>query len=561
MIEIRNSEQLQRWLLESGHLAPLWDRPRFLFDPEEFERELAGVRVQYPQFTADEAEARAALRLMGNEEGRGRAIVAGHRRQWTRRERLFLMALIALVAAIALLLCAPRAHAQELASGENREGFRSALLHPSRGFAFAQGGQPGGIIIQFANSGTVLSTTPAGLLQFNCSSGMVCSWTAGSGSNPPTFTLTSTGAGGSGCIPPGTTANALLFDAGSGACNDVPKFTWNNGTSTLALASGGIFDPTAGTMKVPGSNGQLLFNNAGALGAEDPIVSGPDARGAAQTKNPVAGLGGIDYATGCAGGPCVQEAKVDSSGNLYIGNFPSSYSVSNFPATQPVSWSGQSVSLTGSWPYSGTLGNVGLNAGSNDIGSVDQHGTWTVQPGNTANTTPWLVQPSDGTHSMPMGDAAARSIHVTPDSLPSIPSGTNSIGSVLRQGLGSGGSAVSLLNCDSTAVYDNTTNGATQLVALASGKTIYVCGYQFSTSQTTSVHVALEYGTGTNCATSPTKITPNYPLQAASSTGPIGLVVMTPGFTGLKTAASNELCIVTDAAVSVQAIVWYAGPF
>lgn len=28
-----------------------------------------------------------------------------------------------------------------------------------------------------------------------------------------------------------------------------------------------------------------------------------------------------------------------------------------------------------------------------------QTGTWTVQPGNSANTTPWLMQPSDGTHS------------------------------------------------------------------------------------------------------------------------------------------------------------------
>jgi len=33
---------------------------------------------------------------------------------------------------------------------------------------------------------------------------------------------------------------------------------------------------------------------------------------------------------------------------------------------------------------------------------------------------------------------------------------------------------------------------------------------------------------------------------------------MTPGFTGLKTAVSNALCINTNAAVSVQALVWYA---
>lgn len=39
-----------------------------------------------------------------------------------------------------------------------------------------------------------------------------------------------------------------------------------------------------------------------------------------------------------------------------------------------------------------------LPAGSNNIGDVDaaQSGTWTVQPGNTANTTPWLqsIRPS-----------------------------------------------------------------------------------------------------------------------------------------------------------------------
>jgi len=32
---------------------------------------------------------------------------------------------------------------------------------------------------------------------------------------------------------------------------------------------------------------------------------------------------------------------------------------------------------------------------------------------------------------------------------------------------------------------------------------------------------------------------------------------MTPGFRGLKTAASNALCVTTNAAASVQAIVWY----
>jgi len=48
-----------------------------------------------------------------------------------------------------------------------------------------------------------------------------------------------------------------------------------------------------------------------------------------------------------------------------------------------------------------------IPAGTNAIGSITntsfastQSGTWTVQPGNTANTTPWLTRPSDGTNSV-----------------------------------------------------------------------------------------------------------------------------------------------------------------
>lgn len=42
------------------------------------------------------------------------------------------------------------------------------------------------------------------------------------------------------------------------------------------------------------------------------------------------------------------------------------------------------------------IGKLAANAGV-DIGAVEQQGTWTVQPGNTANTTPWLVSNRPGT--------------------------------------------------------------------------------------------------------------------------------------------------------------------
>src|SRR4051794_4348084 len=59
----------------------------------------------------------------------------------------------------------------------------------------------------------------------------------------------------------------------------------------------------------------LLISAATGVSAQG---SGPDPRGQAQSKNPVAGLAGIDYTTNCNDGPCVQEAKVDSSGNVSV---------------------------------------------------------------------------------------------------------------------------------------------------------------------------------------------------------------------------------------------------
>jgi len=68
--------------------------------------------------------------------------------------------------------------------------------------------------------------------------------------------------------------------------------------------------------KPPGTNGQLLYNNAGVVDAEDPIVSGAAAAGSAPVNFPVY-VAGHDYGSGCSAGPCVRAFKVDSSGNIY----------------------------------------------------------------------------------------------------------------------------------------------------------------------------------------------------------------------------------------------------
>lgn len=114
-----------------------------------------------------------------------------------------------------------------------------------------------------------------------------------------------------------------------------------------------------------------------------------------------------------------------------------------------------------------------------------------------------------------------------------------------------GGLLQGLIQCDSTAIYDASTNGSTELVALTSGRTIYVCGYTIMAGGT--VNVKLIYGTGTACATGSNNMTPAYQLTAQA-----GVSDQSPFSRGLKTASANALCINTSAGVAAQAIVYYA---
>jgi hypothetical protein len=114
-----------------------------------------------------------------------------------------------------------------------------------------------------------------------------------------------------------------------------------------------------------------------------------------------------------------------------------------------------------------------------------------------------------------------------------------------------GGLVQGLIQCNSSAIYDASTNGSTELVALSSGRIIYVCGYSILAGGT--VNVKLIYGTSTNCSGGPTAITPAFQLTAQ-----VGLVDGSPFARGLKTAVSNALCINTSAGTATQAIVYYA---
>ena len=106
------------------------------------------------------------------------------------------------------------------------------------------------------------------------------------------------------------------------------------------------------------------------------------------------------------------------------------------------------------------------------------------------------------------------------------------------------------IQCISSVTYDASTNGATELVPLATGKTIYVCGYTIVGGGTATV--ALKRGTGTACATSGANITPAFSLVAQTVVSDAS-----PYFRGLATPVSNALCLITSAGVPIQAVVYY----
>lgn len=106
--------------------------------------------------------------------------------------------------------------------------------------------------------------------------------------------------------------------------------------------------------------------------------------------------------------------------------------------------------------------------------------------------------------------------------------------------------------CNASASYDASSNGATQVVALTSGKSIYVCGYSMLVGGT-ATNVSLVYGTGTNCGTGQVALTPAWQFPAnggISDSYPFGNAILTPN--------GQALCVKTSAGNAVQVLIRYA---
>lgn len=191
----------------------------------------------------------------------------------------------------------------------------------------------------------------------------------------------------------------------------------------------------------------------------------------------------------------------------------------------------------------------------------------TAAPSYTTNTTNPISQTAAGALRADVssigGNTVSTGIGVTGTGVQRVndtASGTTGSAVPAQAGYAAGngtGNLTGFLRCDNSAVYDTSTNGKTQLVALSSGKVIYVCGVSISQSTTSTVTVSLGSGTGANCGTTYTAKTPAWPLQAPASVGPVGMVLPVANVPWFQTAASEELCLSTNAAVSLQVLVVY----
>lgn len=198
--------------------------------------------------------------------------------------------------------------------------------------------------------------------------------------------------------------------------------------------------------------------------------------------------------------------------------------------TQPVSLTGnQAVNVAQINAVTPLMGNGVTGTGSprvtiasdNTAFTVNaaQSGTWTVQPGNTANTTPWLMKRSDGT-----------SIEVVDP-------------------------------CSNASLTRNSVNinqtGGAQLIAGVTAKQTYICSIFYVTA--TAQNIALVEGTGTVCATGIAGMAGGSTAATGQNwAANSGWTNPATGFWHAKTATTaNNVCLLQSGTGQISGVVTY----
>ncbi|MEQ1949022.1 MAG: hypothetical protein ABL995_17655 [Bryobacteraceae bacterium] len=117
-------------------------------------------------------------------------------------------------------------------------------------------------------------------------------------------------------------------------------------------------------------------------------------------------------------------------------------------------------------------------------------------------------------------------------------------------GANSSGNLTGIVACDSSALLTVSTATTTQTIALSAGKSIYVCAMVINGGGTTTAKLVT--GTGTNCGTGQSNLTPTFNLVAGSAVSlGNGLGVL------FKTASGGALCVTNSAAQAANVFVVY----
>jgi hypothetical protein len=207
-----------------------------------------------------------------------------------------------------------------------------------------------------------------------------------------------------------------------------------------------------------------------------------------------------------------------------------------------------------------TLGSITTPVSVNTLGSITTPpvlGAGTAKYGQAAidQTTPGTTNGVQVNAALPAGTNLMGKVDILGNAGTALDAATGAAvpaNALLMGTKASSGNMAGVIACDKYAIYDASTSGDTQIIAASGSTAIYVCSYTMGVGAT-ATNVKLDYGTGSNCVTGTTALTPAGQFIANG-----GKVISSPFWNGLKTPASQALCVNASAANPVQVEVWYA---
>jgi hypothetical protein len=305
-----------------------------------------------------------------------------------------------------------------------------------------------------ANQGT--SPWVSNITQFGSSN--VVTGTGASGAGIPRVTVSNDSnvlatQSGTWTVQPGNTANTTPWLATINQGGNSATVTASN---ALKVDGSAVTQPVSGTVTANAGTGSFTVAQATAANLNATVTANGNFNNASVGSTATAPPSSATYA-----GALVTTAAQSglTNNDMYPLNMSATglLRIDGSNVTQPVSGTVTANAGTGSFTVAqATASN--LNATVTGTVAATQSGTWTVQPGNTANTTPWLSTINQGGNSAAVKAASTAAVATDPSLVTAfspnspLPTGTNTIG-VINQG-----TAATLANAWSIKITD-ATNG------------------------------------------------------------------------------------------------------